>query len=226
MKMLMLAMAALPACISSCNKGHDPVPQPDKSEVRYLCVGMETSARFGECPGCEKDAKRIHDLMSSRFGYSGDVLISDKARKSEVERLLKAGIESTGENGLFMFFYSGHGGQESLGGKEPDGSDSADEYLCLYDTYMLDDEIWNIVSRCKGRVLLYFDACHSATMYRSIKSDALVSSRGEKAEALAFDPKYLVRSRGFRFNSSKFMKARAMGVGMDKKEDTCPVGIL
>ena len=37
----------------------------------------------------------------------------------------------------------------------------------------LDDEIWEIVSKCKGRVFMYFDACHSATMYRSVASSSV-----------------------------------------------------
>jgi hypothetical protein len=31
---------------------------------------------------------------------------------------------------------------------------------------MLDDDIWESVSKAKGRVVMIFDCCHSATMFR------------------------------------------------------------
>jgi hypothetical protein len=172
---------------------------------------MEHSGRFGDCTGCELDARRLTNMIKAQ-GYSGETLVSDKATKSDVVKKLKAGIESTPEDGLFMFFYSGHGGQEYLGGKEPDGSDRQDEYLCLYDTYMMDDEIWDIVSKCRGRVFLYFDACHSATMYRSVKYELAAKKDPRKASALAVNPDEIQRANGFTFRPEKFIKASAMGL--------------
>jgi hypothetical protein len=212
MKMAVIAAALLAGCV----KTGANVPQISTgSDVKasYLVVGMEHSGRFGDCPGCELDARRITNMIKSQ-GYSGETLVSDKATKSDVVKKLKAGIESTPEDGLFMFFYSGHGGQEYLGGKEPDGSDRQDEYLCLYDTYMMDDEIWDIVSKCRGRVFLYFDACHSATMYRSVKSELAAKKDPRKASALAVNPdeveKMIQRAKGFTFRPEKFIKASAM----------------
>lgn len=218
MKMIVVAAMLLSGCINSGSgsavSGHGQVQQSG-SNVSYLCVGMETSKRFGACPGCELDAKRLASLMKTRMGHDGEILISGQATKSEVVQRLKKGIERTPEDGLFMFFYSGHGGQENLGGKEPDGADRPDEYLCLYDTYMMDDEIWDIVSKCKGRVFLYFDACHSATMYRSVASeklhDDIAAKKGtDVATALAVDVKEVVSSKGFTFDPNKFVKAKPL----------------
>lgn len=175
------------------------------AQPRFLCVGMEQSARFGSCPGCELDAQRMFNILNGKLGYQGDMLISTAATKSAVVFKLKAGIEATPPDGLFIFSYSGHGGQEYLGGKEPDGSDSPDEYLCLYDSHMLDDEIWEIVSKCRGRVFLYFDACHSATMYRGVAAE--LSVKPGEAKALAAD---MVKSKGFKFDTEKFLVARAL----------------
>lgn len=179
--------------------------------VRYLVVGMETSRRFGSCPGCEIDAKRINAILSNAFGYKGDILISDQATKVVVASKLREGISATPDNGMFIFCYSGHGGQEYLGGKEPDGAERQDEYLCLYDTYMQDDEIWEIVSKCKGRVFLYFDACHSATMYRSVASDKIAVFEGE---ARAMEAGGLVWSSGFSFN----VHDRAWALALDNAD--------
>jgi hypothetical protein len=178
--------------------------------IRYLVVGMESSKRFGSCIGCEIDARRMNSLLSNVFGYTGDMLISSQATRNAVVSKLMDGIANTPEDGMFIFCYSGHGGQEYLGGKEPNGAEKQDEYLCLYDTYLQDDEIWEIVSRRKGRVFLYFDACHSATMYRSVASDKVSVSEGE---ARALDAGRLVRSAGFEFHPEEYVMAEALEAG-------------
>ena len=220
MKMLsIIAAATLSGCVGCLNNNpptdpqSDPEPEVVAEEVktggpaRYLCVGMEVSKRFGSCSGCAIDARQINTLLSKVFGYPGDMLISEQATKAAVVTKLREGIEATPEDGLFLFCYSGHGGQEYLGGQEPSGAERKDEYLCLYDTYMQDDEIWDIVSKCKGRVFMYFDACHSATMYRSVASDALVVFQGE---ARALEAGGLVWSSGFTFRPEDFVSAEAM----------------
>lgn len=213
MKSLILAASVLSGCFNTGNTTTQPTQptQPLKpaeaAKVTYLCVGMEKSKRFGDCPGCEVDARHLSALMTHMFGYKGDTLISDQATKAAVVEKLKAGLEGTGEDGLFLFFYSGHGGQEYLGGKEPDGADRMDEYLCLYDSHMLDDEIWDLVCKCKGRVFLYFDACHSATMFKTVGKTARTP---DAANALAVNPKELVRSSGFTFRLDRYIGARAL----------------
>ena len=203
MKMTLLAVALVSGCANigcvTTDPGLPDVPACTTSKVSYLCVGMENSKRFGECPGCELDAKRLSSLMKTRLGYEGTVLISEEATKSTVVKQLKKGIEGTPEDGLFLFFYSGHGGQEVLGGKEPDGADRPDEYLCLYDTYMMDDEIWDVVSKC-----------------RSVASD-LSKSAGPKrskrvATALALNENAFVESKGFTFKPEKFVRATPLEV--------------
>lgn len=181
---------------------HSKTNSSQKTEARFLCVGMEYSQRFGACPGCELDAKRLDALLRSQYAYQGTTLISGSATKARVVSELKKGVESTPENGLFLFMYSGHGGSERLGGSEPDGATPEDEFLCLYDNYMLDDEIWEIVSRCRGRVFMYFDACHSETMYRSV-SVPIVKDVGS---AMSVN---MVRTKGFMFRP----RASAMSGG-------------
>lgn len=211
-----IAAAALLAGCTSADSASGTQQQSDQAQgakASYLCVGMETSWRFGDCPGCALDALRLSSLMRTRMGYSGETLVSDKATKAAVVERLRKGVEATPEDGLFLFFYSGHGGQERLGGQEPDGADSPDEFLCLYDTYMLDDEIWDIVSRCRGRVFLYFDACHSATMYRTAKVSVRPEGANARAVALSVPEDELVRTKGFTFRPEKFVRARAMDAG-------------
>lgn len=222
MKTLVLAAALVAGCING--KTHTPEHPVQTSAVQetYLCVGMESSARFGACPGCKKDAESLSALMADKFGYTGTTLISEKATKAAVVQKLKEGLESTPEDGLFLFFYSGHGGQEYLGGQEPTGADQPDEYLCLYDSHMLDDEIWDLVSTCRGRVFLYFDACHSATMYRSVSSELRIKATDPNvAVALGVSEKDMVKSNGFAFHPERFVTGSAMSTGKNAVRLLC-----
>lgn len=222
MKALILAAALVAGCIN----GNTPTPEPPVPtpavQTTYLCVGMESSARFGACPGCKKDAESLSALMADKFGYTGTTLISEKATKAAVVQKLKEGLAATPEDGLFLFFYSGHGGQEYLGGQEPTGADQPDEYLCLYDSHMLDDEIWNLVSTCRGRVFLYFDACHSATMYRSVSSDLRVKANSPNtAVALGVSERDMVKSKGFAFHPERFVTGSAQSTGKNAVRLLC-----
>lgn len=224
MKTLILAAALISGCINANTPPPEPqvaVP-PETTRATYLCVGMETSARFGACPGCKKDAEILSALMNAKLGYSGEVLISEKATKAAVVKKLKEGLAATPKDGLFLFFYSGHGGQEYLGGQEPTGADQPDEYLCLYDAHLLDDEIWDLVSTCRGRVFLYFDACHSATMYRSVLSDLRVKAKGPNtAVALGVSEKDMVKSKGFAFHPERFVTGSALSTGKNAVRLLC-----
>ena len=79
---------------------------------------------------------------------------------------LKEQIAKVPEDGLFIFTYSGHGGQYNKSSSAKNETDGRDEFLCLYDGALIDDELWTIMNECKGRVLCIYDCCHSGTMYR------------------------------------------------------------
>ena len=167
MKALILAAAMVAGCINENTTTPElPVPTP-AVQATYLCVGMESSARFGACPGCKKDAESLSALMADKFGYTGTTLISEKATKAAVVQKLKEGLEATPEDGLFLFFYSGHGGSDKFWDTGADETDGKDEFYCLYDTYLRDNEMWRLISKAKGRVLLINDCCHSQSLFHA-----------------------------------------------------------
>ena len=202
-------------CVSGCvDIPDDPVPEVRSSNVVCVVIGMETSQRFGACPGCKKDSDGITALLRSKYGYPVKLLQSEAATRTAVINTIIAAADSVPADGLFILYYSGHGGQENLADwstSEPEGADKDDEYLCLYDDYLLDDEIWELLNRCKGRVFCGFDACHSATMFRSIGPE--IAQRAGKAVPLA---SYLVKSSG-RFN----LKPRALPLGTESFRMLC-----
>lgn len=190
-------------------------PAPKTSNVTCVVVGMENSQRFGACPGCQRDADSMAELFRTKYGYPVTLLKSALATRINVINAIIDAVRKTPEDGLFILYYSGHGGQELLSNwstQEPEGADKEDEYLCLYDDYLLDDEIWELLGRCKGRVFCGFDACHSATMYRSVVPDYLL----RKGVGVPLREPATVKSSG-RFN----LKPRAVPLGTDALRLLC-----
>ena len=131
--------------------------------VSVVVIGMENSKFAGSCPGAHVDATKMANEFRSR--YSDVVVLEDKnATKASVAKALSDATNAD----LTILFYSGHGGSEKFLNPGPEEIDGNDEFLCLYDTYMRDNEIWDFVTKCKGRVWLIFDCCHSETMFRSV----------------------------------------------------------
>ena len=131
----------------------------DKSDTAVLCVGMQRSSKYGACPGSGIDSTRMRDLLS-KYG-SVSLLQDGKATVASV----KAGLEAICKKKLAIFFYSGHGGRVR-NPKAQDGTGYS-EHLALNNGPLYDHQIWSVVSNAAGRVVLIFDCCHSATMFRS-----------------------------------------------------------
>lgn len=133
---------------------------------RYaLVLGVENSRRFGACPGAKHDSLQMKKLLKDKcewFEYLGD----SSATKDAVTRTMSMLIEKVPEDGIFILTYSGHGGSQRFADTKNE-ADGKDEFLCLYDTYLKDDDIWEMVSKCRGKVFLFFDCCHSETMFRA-----------------------------------------------------------
>lgn len=138
----------------------------DKTKKYSLIVGMETS-KWGACAGSNKDSNTMLDLIKQYVDGSHIVKLNNgQATTIAVRKALKEQIAKVPEDGLFIFTYSGHGGQTSKKANASNETDGKDEFLCLYDGYILDDELWEIFNTCQGRVFVIFDCCHSSTMFR------------------------------------------------------------
>ena len=138
----------------------------DRNKKYSVIVGMETS-KWGGCSGSDKDSNVMLGLVQQYVDNGHIVKLNDKqGTVSAVRRALEEQIAKVPEDGLFIFTYSGHGGQMKKGGAYKDETDGMDEFLCLYDGYLLDDDLWTIMNKCRGRVLCIYDCCHSGTMYR------------------------------------------------------------
>lgn len=131
------------------------------SDTSVVIVGMQNSKVFGPCAGCGNDVVRMKKLLAP-YSKHVTVLQNGEATRANVKNAL---IEGSKRN-LLIFYYTGHGGQNNNG--DPSETDKRDEFLCLWDGMFLDNELWNIAVGANGKVMYIIDACHSATMYRSI----------------------------------------------------------
>lgn len=130
-----------------------------KSDTACVCVGMERASKWGECPGAGIDAQRMSNLLAK---YGSTVLLQDaQATASAVASALQDALKKD----LCIFFYSGHGGRVR-NPKAEDGSGYS-EHLCVNNGALYDYTLWQLLQGAKGRVVMIFDCCHSATMYRT-----------------------------------------------------------
>ena len=134
-----------------------------KDKIRLLSVGMGTSRKFGACPGASLDASNIYNKVQAKKKV---LLLERQATKSAVLSELIAAVNGTSDSGLLIFFFSGHGGQ--IRSKDPGEVDGYDETLCVDDGEIVDNEIWNIISKAKCRIFMVTDCCHSGTNYQQI----------------------------------------------------------
>lgn len=139
-----------------------------KTTATYaVVIGMENSRFAGACPGAKLDSDRMYALIS-KYAQRTTLLQDSNATRAQVRTAIEDAIARS-DNGLFILYYSGHGGSDPFPDTGIEETDGSDEYLCLYDNYMRDNEIWGMISKCKGRVLIIADCCHSRTIYRAPK---------------------------------------------------------
>lgn len=161
-----LGMLLVGVIIGGCKTEEEKPSIGAKATNTYVVVvGMENSKFAGSCPGAGYDADRVYNLLLG-YTHNSILLKNEAATKNNVKTALENAIVKSG-TGLTIFFYSGHGGSEPFANTGIEETDGKDEFLCLWDTWMRDNEIWEILSKSKGRVLMLVDACHSQTMWRS-----------------------------------------------------------
>lgn len=117
------------------------------------------------CWGCELDVDNIERILSP-LGYEIKTLKTAEATRDGILASLYRASENTAEGDIFVFYYSGHGGQQpDLNGDEVDGKD---ETLVAYDREVIDDKVHEALTRFKSgvRAVMISDSCNSGTNYR------------------------------------------------------------
>ncbi|MFB1483794.1 caspase family protein [Corallococcus sp. RDP092CA] len=120
----------------------------------------------GQLQACEADAQDMVSIAKAReFSRVRPFLTKEATREKVLAELGEAAtVLQAGD--LLLFTYSGHGGQlPDMNGDEADG---LDETWCLYDGELVDDEIYQAMTKLKAgvRVFMLSDSCHSGTVSR------------------------------------------------------------
>ena len=188
---------------NSCS-GRDVCQTIDKNKKYSLIVGMETS-KYGACPGADKDSNTMLGIVSQYVDSSHIVKLNNKQSTVDaVRKALTNQIEKVPEDGLFIFTYSGHGGQTNYKPVASNETDGKDEFLCLFDGYILDDELWTIFNKCKGRVFVVFDCCHSSTMFR-LPSEPIDEELDDSENRLPLDVPFFAKYENVRSSLRMFV---------------------
>lgn len=138
----------------------------------------------GACPGTDIDAKNFAELCAkNNIPYIK--LENSQCTNQHIKDMWKKCISKLDtKDGLFIFFYSGHGGQV-YSSTEKDG---LDETLCFWDGEMVDDTVWKLLNSVPKtcRIFMVTDCCNSGSNFqlpynleRSKKKLKIFSRSGE-----------------------------------------------
>lgn len=119
------------------------------------------------CAGCELDVDNVAALLKP-LSYGMNILKTSDATATRVLEELKRAAQTLKSGDTFVFYYSGHGGQQpDTSGDETDGQD---ETLVAYDRQIIDDELNDIWLSFKPgvRIIMLSDSCNSGTNYKGI----------------------------------------------------------
>jgi hypothetical protein len=119
----------------------------------------------GDLAACEADAEDMQAIAKAR-GMKPTVLLTAQATRATVLTALRKAARTLKKGDFFFLSFSGHGGQVAdVTGEE---IDRKDETWCLWDSQLIDDELYLELSKFAAgvRILVLSDSCHSGTVTR------------------------------------------------------------
>jgi regulator of RNase E activity RraB len=132
------------------------------------CIDPLHYGTAGTLPFCVNDAMEMKKI-ALREDYTVLCMLQDtEATSTNVRMALDKAAEILEPGDKLLLTYSGHGSYfPDLNGDE---EDSYDESWILYDRMLIDDELYLMWSKFRGkvRILLVSDSCHSGTMAKPL----------------------------------------------------------
>jgi len=126
----------------------------------------------------DDDAVAMEILLTGQ-GYTVINIEMHAVAKNDMITDFNAARAQAGKDDLFLFFFSGHGGQDFLAQfSEPPPGDDADEYIVLSDGTnddpIYDNELGDLIASIPAlKKIVIIDACHSGGMIgNSLEVDA------------------------------------------------------
>jgi Caspase domain len=129
----------------------------DRTGPRYAC------GRFPNIPGCARAAEAMAQI-ASKTGFLVQALLvkpEEVTRQRVRDEMIK--LQSAARGDTVLVTFAGHGERvRDLDGDEPAG----DQALVLYDSFLLDDEIYEILTGFRQGVSVIFvaDCCYGGSI--------------------------------------------------------------
>lgn len=148
---------------------------PAYDRIAGLFVGIsDYGGRQSNLAYTAQDAHSIRDALIEGGGMrpeDGIVLTDAQATTTNVRNAIRDLAARTDERTLFVFFYSGHGGQYRRSAPQASDPDGLDESIELYDAEILDDDFNRLLGQLPAaQQLIVLDACFSGGFSKDVIS--------------------------------------------------------
>lgn len=161
---------------ASGTSAQQPSPQPSTGigRVFVLSVGISDYPGTGsDLAYCAEDAVKIRDAIRDAGALAPEsiVLTDAQATRQNLDNAFRRASQVVGPNDVFLFFYSGHGGQ--VRSSDPTEVDGMDETLALYDQQISDTDFARMMDTVNARLaIISLDACHAGGFARDVVTQA------------------------------------------------------
>ena len=146
-----------------------------------VLVGIDDYPGTGsDLSGPVDDARLVGEVLQSEYGFQPEnilMLTDAQATRPGIANAIVRHLGQAGEDGVAVFFYSGHGTRvgENVGlrGSLDPEADGQDDGIYIYgsnseSSIILDEEIGYLLAQLDaGRILMAIDACFSGTISRA-----------------------------------------------------------
>lgn len=195
-----------------------PIPTGG-SRVWTVSVGIsDYPGSANDLPECANDAVKIVEALHNQGLSTTDrefLLTDANATRSAIRDALSRVAAGIQPGDVFVFFYSGHGGQtRAARADDPNELDGLDEYMVAYDGNILDDEMGQLLSQIHARTtLVALDSCFSGGFAKDVvnRADVVGMFSSEEDVTSGVAPEF--RAGGY---LSHFLR---MGIGGEGDND-------
>lgn len=113
---------------------------------------------------CGKDCLDMKEIAEAQNFESITVLLNEEGTRDAVTKAIDEASKALVTGDMLFVSYSGHGA--SVPDESGDEDDGKDESWCLFDGYLLDDELYALWTRFEEgvRIMVVSDSCHSGTV--------------------------------------------------------------
>lgn len=172
----------------------------DLQPSKVICLTVSNDyvgTRLNPLLGMTNDSDRIETMLN---GFAQVIKLKNSAAtvsavKSKIVEIISSLERDFGDDGLFIFHDSGHGGND----------ESRDaQYMCLYDGNLYDYEFWELLKNARCRAMAIFCTCHSGTMFSAPALNELGTRQRLKADEDADEDEGIYKQKGWATSAQEF----------------------